>query len=124
MLFLGFVEQNDLTALYQGAFALVYPSLFGPDNLPPLEAFALGCPVVISDYDGAREQLGDAPLYVDATAPELITASIRQMLQTPNLRAQMISRGHIRARQWTATDYVRGIFAMLDEFEAIRRCWQ
>jgi glycosyltransferase involved in cell wall biosynthesis len=123
VLFLGFVEQEDLTSLYQGAFALVYPSLFGPDNLPPLEAFALGCPVVISDYDGAREQLGDAPLYVNSTAPALIAAAVRQMLRAPELRRQMIERGHIRARQWTATDYVRGIFAMLDEFEAIRRCW-
>ena len=39
-------------------------SLFGPENLPPLEAMALGCPVVAADVPGAREQLGDAALRV------------------------------------------------------------
>lgn len=122
--FLGFVTQEDLLALYQGAFALAYTSLFGPDNLPPLEAFALGCPVVMSDYDGAREQLGEAPLYVDATDPAAIAAAVRSLINAPQERARMIAQGQARARQWTASDYVRGIFAILDEFEAVRRCWQ
>lgn len=123
MLFLGFVTREDLTALYQGAFALAYPSLFGPDNLPPLEAFALGCPVIASNYDGAQEQLENAALYVDALAPDSIAAAVRQLLVNPALRQQMIELGHIRARKWTATDYVQEIFSILDEFEAVRRCW-
>ncbi|WP_064693420.1 glycosyltransferase [Rhizobium aegyptiacum] len=124
VLFLGFVAREDLTALYQGAFALTYASLFGPDNLPPLEAFALGCPVIASNYDGAREQLEDAALYVDAVAPESIAAAVRQLLQDPNLRREMIEKGQIRARKWTATDYVRQIFSILGEFEMVRRCWR
>src|SRR6202008_1593978 len=40
--FLGFVPLEDLVALYRGAFALAYVTFFGPENLPPLEAFALG----------------------------------------------------------------------------------
>ncbi|MDR9763617.1 glycosyltransferase family 1 protein [Rhizobium redzepovicii] len=123
VLFLGFVAREDLTALYQGAFALTYPSLFGPDNLPPLEAFALGCPVIASDYDGAREQLENAALYVDALAPDSIAAAVRQLQASPELRQQMIEKGHIRARKWTARDYVQEIFSILDEFEPVRRCW-
>lgn len=124
VLFLGFVAREDLTALYQGAFALTYASQFGPDNLPPLEAFALGCPVIASNYDGAHEQLEDAALYVDALAPESIAAAVRQLLRNPDLRQQMIEKGHIRARKWTAADYVRQIFSILDEFEMVRRCWR
>jgi glycosyltransferase involved in cell wall biosynthesis len=124
VLFLGFVAREDLTALYQGAFALTYASQFGPDNLPPLEAFAFGCPVIASNYDGAHEQLEDAALYVDALAPESIAAAVRQLLQNPDLRQQMIEKGHIRARKWTAADYVRQIFSILDEFEMVRRCWR
>src|SRR5262249_1050538 len=41
----GFVERPELVALYQHALALTYVSTCGPENLPPLEAFALGCPV-------------------------------------------------------------------------------
>ena len=42
--FLGFVSVEELSALYRGAMCMAYVSLFGPENLPPLEAFALGCP--------------------------------------------------------------------------------
>ena len=56
--FLGFVPLEDLVALYRGAFTLVYVTFFGPENLPPLEAFALGCPVIASDVSGARDKCG------------------------------------------------------------------
>jgi glycosyltransferase involved in cell wall biosynthesis len=123
VLFLGFVTREDMIALYQGALALTYTTLFGPDNLPPLEAFALGCPVIMSSYDGAREQLGDSAVFVDTTAPESIATAVRHLLEDPSLRQNMIDRGHIRARQWDAKAYVRKIFSMFDEFDAIRRCW-
>jgi len=123
ILFLGFVTQEDLIALYRNAYALAYTSLFGPDNLPPLEAFALNCPVIMSDYDGAREQLGGAPLYVDSTDPSEFANAIRRLDIEPGLRERMILEGRKRAQTWTAQDYVRGIFDILDEFESIRRCW-
>ncbi|MFM7620659.1 MAG: glycosyltransferase, partial [Alphaproteobacteria bacterium] len=44
--FLGFVKKEQVISLYQNAFALVYPSMFGPDNIHPLEAMALNCPVI------------------------------------------------------------------------------
>ncbi|MDB5807760.1 MAG: glycosyl transferase group 1 [Betaproteobacteria bacterium] len=122
--FLGFVSQDDLIALYRGAFALVYVSLFGPDNLPPLEAFALQCPLIMSNYDGAREQLQEGPLYVDATDPAMLAAAVKRLLQIPEERPRMLALGRARAQQWTGLDYVRGIFAILDEFEATRRCWR
>jgi glycosyltransferase involved in cell wall biosynthesis len=57
---LGFVPGADMASLYQNAAALVYPSFFGPDNLPPLEAFSLGCPVLAGLIEGVEEQLGSA----------------------------------------------------------------
>src|SRR5262249_63267 len=44
--FPGFVSRGELIALYRNAVALTYLSFCGPENLPPLEAFALGCPVI------------------------------------------------------------------------------
>lgn len=121
--FLGFVPQEDLIALYCNAFALTFVTFFGPDNLPPLEAFALGCPVVASNVPGAREQLGDAALLVEPTDEKQLALAIKSLYDDPGLRQAIVQRGLARASQWTGQDYVKGIFSILDDFEGIRRCW-
>ena len=121
--FVGFVPREDLVGLYQNASALVYVTLFGPENLPPLEAFALGCPVVASRVAGAEEQFGDAALLVDPLNPADIAAAVARLHGSPDLRQTLIERGKKRARSWTAEDFVRGVFAILDEFALIRRNW-
>jgi glycosyltransferase involved in cell wall biosynthesis len=122
--FLGFVPQEDMLQLYQNAFALIFLSFFGPDNLPPLEAMALGCPVIAANVSGAKEQLGDAALLVDPKQPEEIAVAIKSLLEDANLRQNLIKTGSIRAKQWIADDYIREVFSVIDDFEAIRRCWQ
>ena len=121
--FLGFVPVEDLVALYRGAFALAYVTFFGPENLPPLEAFALRCPVIASDVSGAREQLGEAALFVDPRNPAEIAATIKTLHDNDSLRRTLIEQGRARAERWTAKEFVRGVFAALDEFEPVRRCW-
>jgi glycosyltransferase involved in cell wall biosynthesis len=122
--FLGFIPQLDLVSLYQNAVALTFVTLFGPDNLPPLEAFALGCPVIASKVSGAIEQLQDAALLVDAIDPAHIATAIRQVWLDESLRQDLIQKGLLRSRQWTGQDYMNFAYGIFDEFEAIRRCWQ
>jgi glycosyltransferase involved in cell wall biosynthesis len=120
---LGFVPREDLVGLYRHAFALTYVTFFGPENLPTLEAFALGCPVVASDVSGAREQLGDAALLVDPRSPEQIAAAVTRLHAHPSERAALVERGRARARRFTSAEFVAGVLAWLDEFAPIRRCW-
>jgi glycosyltransferase involved in cell wall biosynthesis len=120
---LGFVSTDDLIALYRSAAAMIYPSFSGPENLPPLEAFALGCPVVMSDFPGAREQLGDAAVFFDPSCPISLASRLIEVLDQPVLRDTLRQRGFVRAASWTTKDYVRGVFNMLDGFDPIRRCW-
>jgi glycosyltransferase involved in cell wall biosynthesis len=122
--FLGFVPLEDLIALYRGAFALTYVTFFGPENLPPLEAFALGCPVIASDVPGAREQLGEAALFVDPRKPSEIANAIKTLHDDSGLRRELVTKGRARAERWTAKDFVRGVFNALDEFEPVRSCWK
>jgi glycosyltransferase involved in cell wall biosynthesis len=121
--FLGFVSRPQLAALYRDAAALTYVTFFGPENLPPLEAFAAGCPVVASDVAGAREQLGDAALIVDPTKPEQIADAVVRIRREPALRERLIRAGAARARMHTAADFVSGVEKWLDDFEGVRRCW-
>ena len=120
---IGFVTREDLIALYRGAVALTYVSWCGPENLPPLEAFALGCPVVASDIPGAREQLADAAVFVSPGDPESIASGVLKVWHDRDMRERLVKSGYKRAQQWTASDYVRGVFEFLDRFEPIARCW-
>jgi glycosyltransferase involved in cell wall biosynthesis len=121
--FLGFVSRAELVWLYRHALALAFVTFLGPDNLPPLEAFALGCPVVASNVEGAAEQLGDAALIVDPADAAGIAQAIQRVWQDPKLRQELIDKGRRRAGQFTGRDYVRRVFKVLDDLEPFRRCF-
>jgi glycosyltransferase involved in cell wall biosynthesis len=122
--FLGFVTDPELTAFYKNAGALVYLSYFGPENLPPLEAFSVNCPVIAAKVSGAEEQLGDAALLVNPSHPDEIALAIKSLLEGPKQREILTQRGVARAKQWTAIDYIGQVLSMIDEFELTRRAWQ
>lgn len=120
--FLGFVETEELVDLYRQAHALLYLSFFGPENLPPLEALALGCPVVCADVFGMREQLRDAALFTPPTDPEAASDQI-VALRDPGLRRRMREAGRRRAGEMSPAQYVSKVVSFLDQFEVVRRCW-
>lgn len=121
--FLGFVSRNELVMLYRRAEALAYVSWCGPENLPPLEAFALGCAVVATRIPGAEEQLGDAAELCDPANPSDIARAIARVIGDSGLKSELIVRGKKRATQWTSLGYVEGVFKKLDEFDPVVRNW-
>src|ERR1700730_4025285 len=123
VIFAGFVVREDLIALYQQAVALVYPTFFGPENLPPLEAFALGCPVIASRIPGSAEQFGDSALQIDPTDSNAWAEAILSYKQEAAVRADLIKRGKKRAASFTPDDFVKGLFGIIDEFATSRRTW-
>ncbi len=62
IVYLGYVSVKEIVALYKKATTLVFPSLFGPTNIPPLEAMVLGTPILCSNLFSMPEQIGDAGL--------------------------------------------------------------
>jgi len=121
--FLGFVTTEEMIALYRQAKALTFVTYFGPDNIPPLEGFALGCPVIASTVDGAMEQYGDAALYVDGSSPEDIGDAIWRLHTDIELRTTLVETGYTRGSRWTSIDYTKKLFDLFDEFSAVRRNW-
>lgn len=119
---LGYVSEDELVALYRHAHSLLYLSRFGPENLPPLEAFALGCPVVAANVPGAEEQVGGAGIVVDPDDPGAVADAV-QRVGEPKERKRLVAAGRARAEEWTADDYLAGLIGFLDEFEHERRLW-
>jgi glycosyltransferase involved in cell wall biosynthesis len=97
---LGYVSSEQLVYLYRHARALVMPTFFGPTNIPPLEAFVLGCPVAVSGIYGMPEQLGDAALYFDPGSEDEIAEACARLWEDAELRDKLRERGYARAAEW------------------------
>jgi glycosyltransferase involved in cell wall biosynthesis len=118
---LGYVPDDDVAALYREALATVYVSLIGPTNIPPLEAMAAGCPLIVSDVYAMPEQVGDAALVVNTRDVPALAAAMERVWTDAALRAELARRGRARASQWTEADFgrrlreiVRSVIAGLD----------
>jgi glycosyltransferase involved in cell wall biosynthesis len=90
-----------LAAHYASAALFVYPSLDEGFGLPPLEAMSLGCPVVSSEGGAMPEILGDAARYFAPTDATAMARAMSEVLDSPELRGRLISRGVDRAREYT-----------------------
>jgi glycosyltransferase involved in cell wall biosynthesis len=99
---LGRVSEGELRALYEGACAMVFPSLHEGFGIPPLEAMELGLPVLAARRAALPEVLGNAALWCDPTSICDITRGLRTLAAlTQGQRAEMIARGHARATNMT-----------------------
>lgn len=98
---LGFVSDENITYLYKHAVGMIMPSYFGPTNIPPLEAMALGCPVAVSDKYAMPEQVGAAGLLFNPDSPEEIANCIEKLWTDEQLREKMIKLGYKKVNHWT-----------------------
>ena len=95
--FLGYCPATDMPALYEGATALVYPSLFEGFGIPVLEAMWCGCPVVCSNTTSLPEIAGNAACLVDPSSPQEIAAAIDKVIANRDLRETLVARGYAQA---------------------------
>ncbi|AMA59316.1 mannosyltransferase [Bradyrhizobium sp. CCGE-LA001] len=96
---IGFVKSVELGALYRSAAALVMPSYFGPTNLPPLEAWAIGTPVIYPE--AFKAQAGDAAILFDYDDPHSLAEAIIA-LRTDGTRERLRAAGRLRLAQFAA----------------------
>ncbi len=101
VLFPGYVQDDDLPALYAGAQVLAFPSLAEGFGLPLLEALGCGTPVVCSNVTSLPEIAGDAAVLVDPLDVSAIRAGLRQVLTDAALREELRARGLQRAAQFS-----------------------
>ncbi len=119
----GFVSYDEVAALYRHAFAMTYVTFFGPDNLPPLEAFAFGCPVVLSDIPGIEKLYEDAVTPVNPRDEMSIADGVKRLVDDPAERQRRVAKGRIIASRNSVPNYFLQVQALFDEFESVRRCW-
>lgn len=101
VVFPGYVDRNDLDALYASARALCFPSYYEGFGFPVLEAMALGCPVISSNVSCLPEVAGDAAILIDPTAPEEMTDAMLRLARDQSLRATLIEHGYRQAAKFS-----------------------
>jgi len=98
----GFVDAGTRDALYRGAVASCYPSLFEGFGLPVLESMALGCPVVTSAGTATEELVaGGAGVAVDPRDPDAIAGALTGLLDDEQHRRRLSEAGTARAATYT-----------------------
>src|SRR5262249_8147512 len=98
---LDYVEKADLSGLYSGARALVFPSQHESFGFPVLEAFACGTPVITSSSSALPEIAGEAALLVDPYSVEQIAAACRRLAGDDGLRQELVEKGFRRVRNFS-----------------------
>jgi glycosyltransferase involved in cell wall biosynthesis len=95
---LGYAQPHELPALYRGAAAVVYPSLFEGFGMPVVEAMACGVPVAASAHASLDEACADAAVRADPLDPDAIADAIRAAMER---RDELVPRGLAHARSFT-----------------------
>ena len=113
--FTGYIPEEDLPALYNGADLFLFPSLYEGFGLPVLEAMACGTPVVTSNVSSLPEVAGEAAILVDPYDVKAIAEAMRQVLEDPELAAELREKGLERASQFTWERTARETIAVYEK---------
>ncbi len=102
---LGYVPDEDLSGLFGGAEALLFPTLYEGFGLPVLEAFACGTPVITSNLSALPEVAGEAAVLVDPRDEAQMAEAVARVLTDAPLRRRLARAGLQRAEafDWTRT---------------------
>jgi len=117
----GRLTDEEIQALYVRAAALVFPSVYEGFGIPPLEAMALGCPVIASDIPPVREVCRDAVTYFDPHHVASISSAMRDVIDGTVDIAAVRERGVARTRDFSWKKSAERLLAMVADVERENR---
>ena len=103
--FIGFVDDEDLPALYSGADLFLFPSLYEGFGLPLLEAMGCGTPVISANASSLPEVGGDTAVYLAPHDQTGWSQTMIELLRDDEKRALLSQKGrrHVQAFSWQRT---------------------
>ena len=122
--FLNFVEDEHLPYLYYDCSVLLMPSLIGPTNIPPWEAFKMQKPVIYSSLPGIKDVLKDSVLYVDPMSKTNIADAIEKILNDESLKKTLIDRGEKLLQESDSEKSFLKFFKIIENFRKYQSTWK
>ncbi len=98
---IGYVEDDDMSALYSGAEMFLYPSLYEGFGIPVLEAMKCGLPVICSNLTSLPEVIGDCGIQINPYSDDEMFNAMEKMYYDRTFRDECIRKGLERAKQFT-----------------------
>jgi glycosyltransferase involved in cell wall biosynthesis len=114
--FLGYVSNEDLATLYQGATAFIFPSLYEGFGLPLLEAMACGCPIAASNTSSIPEVSGSAAVYFDPHDIDDMAKVISDLLASESLQSRCRALGLERVKSFSSSVLSRAVIDLCYEY--------
>lgn len=109
----GYLSDGEVKALYEGAFAYVFPSQNEGFGIPILESMGFGVPVIHSDQPALLEVAGGAGLPFQTGNGEDLTEKLILLDRDGNLRSQLISHGKERAKDFSAEKFIEAFHRII-----------
>ncbi len=120
--FLGFAPADEMRGLYEGCQAVVMPTYFGPTNVPPLEAWMLGKPLIYSTY--FAEHVKDAAVLVDPDDASQLASAMSSCMDV-GFCEQIVNAGRSRLQELKNELEISemDLLDRLNRFEKRLKCW-
>ncbi|MEM7348215.1 MAG: glycosyltransferase family 1 protein [Chloroflexota bacterium] len=115
---IGFVDDNDLPALYSLADIFAYPSHYEGFGIPVIEAMACGTPVVCADNSSLPEVAGQAAIQITATDIDALAGAFIRLTEDDILRRSMIEAGFKQAQTFTWPAAAQKLLAVYKQFQS------
>ena len=121
----GFVDDDQLYALYKNAIAMVMPTLLGPTNMPILEAMAIDCPVLCSDIEGHIEILGNNNQVFSAFNKSEIKSKMEKCFVEKDFREELLKfqRKRYNKSTFNRDSTVNHLLNNFEEVMKVRELW-
>ena len=114
VIFTGKIEDQHMSTYYKNARALIFPSFFGPTNIPPLEAIVCSCPMAVSDIYAMPDQLKDASIYFNPLSIDSISEAIESLWINDSLCSDLVLNGMKASKSWNHETFSEKLFQILD----------
>lgn len=112
---LDYVPNEHMTGLYKSACGMIMPTFYGPTNIPPLEAMALGCPVAISNIYAMPEQIDEAGLLFDPNSIDEIVSIMKKLWTNDTLAKKLQELGYQKSKNWQQSHFNRKFLDILKQ---------